>query len=97
MPITSGHYLQALLVRSKFSLTPLTDYFPSELYILSPVRVSALSFMYYTGRRTSCSLPFPIWVLSQAPDHSAEVSKVGETPYIVLSFYYIMESIYLSI
>lgn len=33
----------------------------------------------------------------QAQDHSAEVSKVGETPYIVLSFYYIMEYIYLYI
>lgn len=44
-------------------------------------------------------LPFPIWVLSQAQDHSAEVSKTGEdeSPYTVLSFYYIMEYIYLSI
>lgn len=55
------------------------------------------SLLCIRGRRTSCSLPFPIWVLSQAPDHSTKVSKVGETPYIVLSFYYIMEYIYLSI
>lgn len=37
--------------------------------------------------------------LSQAQDHSAEVSKAGEdkTSYTVLSFYYIMEYMYLYI